>query len=165
MFVSVYGAVYLIGPRSCETALAGWVCHSFILFFFSVEVPGTGRAKRPCSGGTHRWSRNGAIPQFYRLKCLGKTGPPYSFFCHFREVVLWTSLKVLQNKIQDFFCSCGELAMVVLWLTMLLSRKKRPGLTPHPVSVEFSILLYLCLHRFCSSVSPKMDQCCEKKNV
>lgn len=34
MFVSVYGAVYLIGPRSCETALAGWVCHSFIFFFF-----------------------------------------------------------------------------------------------------------------------------------
>lgn len=68
--------------------LDGSVTVFFYFIFFPVEVPETGRDKRPCSGGTHRWSRNGAIPQFYSLKCLGKTGPPYSFFCHFREVAV-----------------------------------------------------------------------------
>ncbi len=39
--VSVHGGVHLIGPRSCETALAGWV----LVTAFSVEVPETGTDK------------------------------------------------------------------------------------------------------------------------
>lgn len=160
MFVSVYGAVYLIGPRSCETALAGWGCHSFffILVFFQWRYLKQAEIRDPALVAL----TDGAVMGPYPSSTVWSVWEKQDLRIHSSVISgrsLWTSKvpKGIRNKI--FFLNSAIVVSWRWWLpcsfTMLLSRKKRPGLT----GVFHLVVLTVSPKKWTNAVKKRVFRC------